>query len=178
MTATTGSKRWQQCAAGHISSRYSGLQKVEIVPAAQDGIRSRSQSLLAKLALLAFALLLTALFLEVGFRIAFHQSRDFSMEMWKYAVRLKRPVPNPDLSFAHVPNNESVLMGVDVKINSQGLRDYEYPLTKSSGTYRIMMLGDSTTFGWGVRLEDTAAKILEFRLNDARATGPGKFEVI
>jgi lysophospholipase L1-like esterase len=136
------------------------------------------RGLLAKLALLAFALLLTVLLLEVGLRIAFYHSKDFSMEMWKYAVRLKRTVPNPNLSFAHAPNSEAFLMGVDVKINSQGLRDYEYQLNKPSGTYRILMLGDSTTFGWGVRLEDTAAKILERKLNQSRAPEDRKFEVI
>lgn len=136
------------------------------------------RSLLAKLALLAFALVLTGLFLEVGLRIAFHRSKDFSMEMWKYAVRLKRPVPDPNLSFAHAPNSEAFLMGADVKINSHGLRDYEYSLTKPPRTYRIMMLGDSTTFGWGVRLEDTAAKLLERKLNESRAAGYERFEVL
>ncbi len=136
------------------------------------------RSLLAKLALFAFALFLTSLFLEVGLRIAFYRSKDFSMEMWKYAVQLKRPVPDSNLSFAHAPNSQAFLMGVDVKINSHGLRDYEYPLTKPPGTYRIMMLGDSTTFGWGVRLEDTAAKILERKLNEARSAGYKRFEVI
>ena len=61
------------------------------------------RSLLAKLALFAFALFLTSLFLEVGLRIAFYRSKDFSMEMWKYAVQLKRPVPDSNLSFAHAP---------------------------------------------------------------------------
>jgi lysophospholipase L1-like esterase len=136
------------------------------------------RSLPAKLALFAFALFLTSLFLEVGLRIAFYRSKDFSMEMWKYAVQLKRPVPDSNLSFAHAPNSQAFLMGVDVKINSRGLRDYEYPLTKPPGTYRIMMLGDSTTFGWGVRLENTAAKILERKLNEARAAGYKRFEVI
>ena len=136
------------------------------------------RSLLAKLALFAFALFLTSLFLEVGLRIAFYRSKDFSMEMWKYAVQLKRPVPDSNLSFAHAPNSQAFLMGVDVKINSHGLRDYEYPLTKPPGTYRIIMLGDSTTFGWGVRLEDTAAKILERKLNEARSAGYKRFEVI
>ena len=136
------------------------------------------RSLLAKLALLVFALVLTTLFLEAGLRIAFYHSKDFSMEMWKYAVRLKRPVADPNLSFAHAPNSQAFLMGVDVKINSHGLRDYEYSLIKPPGTYRIMLLGDSTTFGWGVRLEDTAAKILEHKLSEARVAGYERFEVI
>jgi hypothetical protein len=134
--------------------------------------------LLPRLAIVAFSLFLVGLVLEVTFRLEFYHSMDFAMEMWKYAVRLKRPVANPNLSFVHVANSHAFLMGADVKINSQGLRDYEYPFEKRPGTYRIMMLGDSTTFGWGVPLENTAAKILERKLNNGRTTGNKKFEVI
>jgi hypothetical protein len=134
--------------------------------------------LLGRLVLVAFSFFLVGLVLETAFRLEFYHSKDFAMEMWKYAVRLKRPVANPDLSFVHVPNSHTFLMGVDVKINSQGLRDNEYSLAKPPGTYRIMMLGDSTTFGWGVPLEDTAAKILERKLNNGRTAGDNEFEVI
>src|SRR5437870_3991698 len=136
------------------------------------------RSLLSKLALLLLSLVFVALILEAGLRIWFYHSKDFSMEMWKYAVQLKRTVPNPQLSFAHAPNGQAFLMGVDVKINSQGLRDKEYPLVKAPGTYRIMMLGDSTTFGWGDRAEDTAAKMLERKLNAEPTFGGWNFEVL
>jgi lysophospholipase L1-like esterase len=139
---------------------------------------SAGARLLGKLALLLFTVVLMALFLEVFLRVQFYHSKDFSMEMWKYAVRLKRPVDNPQLSFTHVPNGHSFLMGVDVKINSQGLRDNEYPFQKAPGVYRIMMLGDSTTFGWGVRQEDTAAKFLERKLNVHPPAGYDKVEVL
>lgn len=134
--------------------------------------------LLAKLALLALSLLLVGLVLEISIRLEFYHSKDFAMEMWKYAVQLKRPVNNPDLSFEHVPDSHAFLMGVDVRINSQGLRDNEHPLAKPPGTYRVLMLGDSTTFGWGVPLQETAAKILERKLNNGRTAGDEKFEII
>lgn len=104
---------------------------------------------------------------ELGLRLAFARSVDFGMEMWKYAVILKRPVPDARLSLVHAPFGHAFLMGADVAINSQGLRDKEYTLTKPAGTYRILMLGDSTTFGWGVPADATVAKILEQRLNAA-----------
>jgi lysophospholipase L1-like esterase len=144
-------------------------------PKSEPGTGAR---LLGKLALLIFTIVVMALFLEVVLRVEFYHSKDFSMEMWKYATRLKRPVANPQLSFAHVPNGHSFLMGVDVKINSQGLRDDEYSLQKPSGVYRIMMLGDSTTFGWGVRHEETAAKFLERKLNVHVPAGYDKVEVL
>jgi hypothetical protein len=133
---------------------------------------------LKKLALVAFSLLLAALLLEVFLRVHFYHSLDFSMEMWKYAVAMKRAVPDPKLSFVHEPNTDAFLMGHDVKINSQGLRDNEYALAKPPGVYRILVLGDSTTFGWGVSIDDTAAKILERELNAQHLPGYQHFEVI
>lgn len=35
-------------------------------------------------------------------------------------------------------------------LNSQGYRDYEHSLEKSVGKARILLLGDSMTFGWGI----------------------------
>ena len=134
--------------------------------------------LLSKLTLLASSLVFTLLVTEASLRIAFYHSKDFAMEMWKYAVQLKQPVSNPDLSFVHIPKSHAFLMGVDVNINSQGLRDYEYSLAKSPETYRIMMLGDSTTLGWGVPLEATVPKLLERQLNEGRPPGIDRFEVL
>jgi lysophospholipase L1-like esterase len=134
--------------------------------------------LLARLTLLGSSLIFTLLILEFSLRLVFYHSKDFGMEMWKYAVQLKQPVSNPDLSFVHVPNGHAFLMGVEVEINSQGLRDHEYSFAKSSDVYRIMMLGDSTTFGWGVPLGSSAPKLLERRLNGSRFSGIDRFEVI
>ncbi len=116
--------------------------------------------------------------MEVALRVIFAHSLDFSMEMWKYAVKLKRPVANPNLSFAHAPNRSAFLMGVPVSINSEGLRDREFSLEKPPGVYRVMMLGDSTTFGWGVKEEDTAAKFLERKLNASLPAGYNRAEVM
>jgi len=127
---------------------------------------------------MAVALLFTALLLEGVLRIAFYHSKDFSMEMWKYAVELKQPVANPKISFAHRPNSHAFLMGADVQINSQGLRDYEYPLAKPPGVYRILLLGDSTTFGWGDSLDQTTPKILERDLNAVHVPGISRFEAL
>jgi hypothetical protein len=125
----------------------------------------------ADVAVVAFALLFWTAFFEVALRVVFRRSLDFSLEMWKYAVALKRPVADPNLGFVHAPNTSAFLMGVDVRINSQGLRDREYSLAKPEGVYRVLMLGDSTTLGWGVKAEETAAKILERQLGS-------QFEVI
>ena len=74
---------------------------------------------IGSVALLAWGIVLSAILAELGLCLAFFHSRDFSIQMWKYAVKLKRRVADPHLSFTHVPNGEAFLMGVDLMINSQ-----------------------------------------------------------
>lgn len=61
-------------------------------------------------------------------------------------------------------------------MNSHGLRDHEYSREKAPGVFRIVGLGDSFTFGTGVRLEDTYLKRLEQRLTTLNSSQ--KYEVI
>jgi hypothetical protein len=63
------------------------------------------------------------------------------------------------------PNARGRFVGQPVLINSQGLHDYEYGRRKEPGTFRIVGVGDSSLFGWGVPFEDSGLKVLERRLN-------------
>jgi lysophospholipase L1-like esterase len=62
------------------------------------------------------------------------------------------------------------------RINSQGLRDEEIRVPKPPHVFRILMLGDSFTFGVGVELHDTFTKQLEALLNQPGSQG--RYEVI
>src|SRR5574341_16811 len=86
--------------------------------------------------------------------------------------------PDPDLLWRLKPNQETVtkIGQKEVRINSQGLRDREFAPVKPPGTYRILALGDSCTYGWGVGQEETYAKVLERTLNQ-NSTGE-RFAVI
>jgi lysophospholipase L1-like esterase len=53
----------------------------------------------------------------------------------------------------------------EIRTNSLGLRDREFDLPKRAGRFRILSLGDSGSFGWGVREEECYAKRLEGLLN-------------
>lgn len=74
------------------------------------------------------------------------------------------PKRAPDWLFALKPGFQGRSEGTWVTVNSQGLRDGEYPPAPAPGTLRILMLGDSVTFGPGVRPEETFSKVLERRL--------------
>ena len=63
------------------------------------------------------------------------------------------------------PGYRGFFAGVPVHINSLGFRDSrEYSLEKSPGTFRILVLGDSVTFGHGTLDETTYPFLLEQRL--------------
>jgi lysophospholipase L1-like esterase len=55
------------------------------------------------------------------------------------------------------------------------MRDGEYSTEKPDGSFRIVALGDSIVYGFGVRIEDTLAKKLERKLNSAFSAN---FEVL
>ena len=64
---------------------------------------------------------------------------------------------------------------VPYSINSMGFRDHEYG-KKPAGTFRVLMIGDSYTEGYGVKLEDSFIKVLEKELNDHDSSK--KYEVV
>lgn len=50
---------------------------------------------------------------------------------------------------------------VEYQINSKGLRDDESPYEKPNGVFRIALLGDSRTFGFGIPIEKHYSALLE-----------------
>lgn len=124
------------------------------------------------------SLIYTLGLLEIGVRIYTHYFMVYDTEMWKYSLALKEKSANPQLRHVHRPNSKAKLMGVDIEINSKRLRDYEHPYEKPKDTYRILVLGDSLTLGWGVPFEATYPKRLEKMLPNQEGLPGGKFEVI
>jgi hypothetical protein len=57
-----------------------------------------------------------------------------------------------------------------VKLNSEGFRDVEHPLVRDPARSRMLIVGDSFAFGWGIpRLEDRIGEQVASRL--AKTTG-------
>jgi len=113
------------------------------------------------LLVLVVSLAVCALGIEVFVRTFIDDGMHLDLEMWKYARDVKTISADRLVGHEHRPNSQGHLMGVDVKINSKGLRDREIPYERTGATPRILMLGDSFTEGWGVPFEQTFSKRVE-----------------
>lgn len=83
-------------------------------------------------------------------------------------------VYRPNTTFASVYDTRGDLRGylgpdgrIEYAINRFGLRGPDIPSRKESGTFCVLCLGDSFTFGEGVRYEDTYAGRLQRLLSEA-----------
>jgi lysophospholipase L1-like esterase len=77
--------------------------------------------------------------------------------------------PDPVLAFRHKFNFHTRYQGVDVITNEIGLR--ERPIQPKGTLRRIVVLGDSVTFGWGVRAEEAFPRRLESHLRGGYGVG-------
>jgi hypothetical protein len=84
----------------------------------------------------------------------------------------------PGLSFDHRTNE----FRARYYINRAGFRvprpDVEYTLPKPGNVYRVMILGPSFAFGWGVNYELSFAGVLQQLLQERRFVGDKKIEII
>ena len=76
--------------------------------------------------------------------------------------------PGEPQLFGLAPGARSVLgdEGYAYEVNEYGMRDRVYPRERTSGRARVAAVGDSVTFGIGVRAEDTWPSRLEAELAD------------
>ena len=99
--------------------------------------------------------LVCAAAIEVWVRASWDHRRGTPGFYESDAVRVQRLSAGYDGWFAGVP----------VRINNLGFRDpRDYELAKRPGTFRILVLGDSVTFGHGAVFETTYPYLLEQRL--------------
>ena len=114
--------------------------------AAEAGARKpgRGKRLAQNLALFAGVFLFCALVAEVGLRLAGYGNLEIYQPDRQLYWRLR---PNQDC-FTKVDR-------LPVHINSHGTRGAEFALAKPPGTLRILSLGDSRTFGWGLSEAET-----------------------
>jgi len=104
----------------------------------------------------------------LGFFIFFVGGEVVSRAYMNIFKPLHRPSSIKSMLWEPTPGADVTIDGVNYKVNSQGLRDYEYALEKPEGVYRIAVIGDSITWGEGVGEEDTYPKIIEREMNKNR----------
>ncbi len=127
---------------------------------------SRWKNTLKNLALFSFTLLLCVAFTELALRILGYGN----VEIYE---------PHPRLYWRLKPNQDcyTKIDRKPVHVNSHGTRGREFAAAKPPGTLRIVSLGDSRTFGWGLSEAETYSGILERRLQEQLGSAR-KVEVI
>jgi hypothetical protein len=77
-----------------------------------------------------------------------------------------------------VPGGRACYLGHEIVIGSHGMRNRETPVAKPAGTFRILVLGDSVPFGFGVAEEDAFPRVVERMLDAKPPAGYQHVEVI
>lgn len=133
-----------------------------------------------KRALAATGSLVAALLLaEVGLRVVdpFHTGEVLEREAFQRAIL----EPHPTLP-AHAvlrAGAKSSFLGHPVEINEDRLRGPRVARDKPDGVFRIVVVGDSIAFGWGVAEQDAFPRVLERLLNEGpMPPGVTRFEVV
>ena len=84
------------------------------------------------------------------------------------SVKLHKKSRDPMVIYELVPGAKTVREGVAIAINSAGFRDDEFPETLPDEVYRIVVLGDSVAWGWGVPMAAAFPQVLESQLHEGR----------
>jgi hypothetical protein len=121
----------------------------------------RLVTVLANGYLVAASLAISLLLLESGLRIV----NPWGMELFHWLpYHMQGMVDHPQLGYVH-PRSVSYRLGSNVvTLNSNGLRDKEIAYDKPAGEKRVLLLGDSVTFGWGVSDGETFSDRMEPQL--------------
>ena len=117
------------------------------------------RSLLINLALLITSTVLALALSEAALRVMGLEPLYVSPErdrFWKY---------DPLLGWAHEPGQEGIFetpeFRTNVRINAEGLRDRSHPYSRPDGRQRILVLGDSFAWGYGVEESERFSQRLE-----------------
>ncbi|MHA2231883.1 MAG: SGNH/GDSL hydrolase family protein [Candidatus Hodarchaeales archaeon] len=129
---------------------------------------------MGNISLLLFSAVISLFLLEIALRIIPYE-------------KFKVETPNPEraifwhfdplLGWKHKPFQEGRFrtqdFDVQVKINAQGLRDRPYSYQRKDGVFRIIALGDSFTWGFGVEQDEIFTEIMEKNLRNIEVINMG-----
>ncbi|MBD1141203.1 SGNH/GDSL hydrolase family protein [Pelagibacterales bacterium SAG-MED39] len=95
-----------------------------------------------------FSIIISLIFLESFSRIFIDDGMNYEIEMAKYANNLKKISQNRSIGIEHRKNVSAKLMGSQIILNDHGFRVVQ---KTQNNKKKILMLGDSMTFGWGAK---------------------------
>lgn len=143
---------------------------------------------LFKIITILFGILIGAIIAEIGFR--FYHSLQYD-DLKEIAAEKRPPIQepnkelklgqiiqlsaNPKIIYELIPSSTYHFKKTSVTTNKFGFRGKEFPIIKEEKTKRIIGLGDSVMFGWGIEQEDIYLSRLEAHLNKSDSV---HFEII
>lgn len=124
-------------------------------------MRRKVKDLGIRVGMICASLLFTLILLEVGFRLFYPQfgGCEFGERDPELGARLTSGYSGVCIGWGH----DIVTL---VEINPQGFRNQLIQIPKPTNVYRILMLGDSTTFGLGVNESETIPAVLDSELKN------------
>ncbi len=96
--------------------------------------------------------------LEVLLRVWDPMGMEYFSESRRYFESM---VDHDAYGYIHKPGYTDILQGVEVSTNSDGLRGPEIDIKCDREMTRVLVLGDSVVFGWGVSHENTFSQVLQ-----------------
>jgi hypothetical protein len=143
----------------------------DIIPRGGSGPLPTSKRLAPQLATLAIALIVGIIGLELALRLLgagpLHVNPD-QKSLWAHDSRLGW-INHP----GHVGTFDNGFFRVQVEINSKGLRGAEVGYQKPQGLKRILVVGDSFAWGFGVEQDEIFSTRLEAALPDTEVINAG-----
>jgi lysophospholipase L1-like esterase len=136
----------------------------------------KAEDVLRRVGSLLVGTLLALVAGEIVVRVIAARTLIYNIEMVRYAKELKTPDPRGEVSHVHRTNASAHLMGVNVALNSLGHRSPELTNPKPPDTKRVLVLGSSVTFGWGVPADAVFTSLVQKRFATERPDGSTAIE--
>lgn len=123
------------------------------------------RSALVHLAVIATPIAVVLVAFEVALRLAGYDPVGEATTSGRLSIL--RESANPDIIYELTPNSSGYTLDSRVEVNSLGFRGREPEVTAPEGVRRVIAIGDSITFGYGLPVDASYPSLLEERLRRA-----------
>ena len=133
---------------------------------------TRKLSRTGRLMMAACAVTFALVFLELALRVLdpFHAGEAIDRETFARAILVRDDAGTLRLQRGATAS----LLGQEVAVSDQGFRNPPVKVPKPEGTFRVLVIGDSVAFGWGVAAAESFPRVIETLLRDAGWPGDGR----